>query len=172
MKNLKPHRNNPDKEARVEYRIENQQDFIYLWFEVKVSKSHVSKKFESESTDNWGLWDFDVVEVFLQKSPGNYIELQTSPLNQWFSLEIIKPREETAPLKSLGKSKIHGQLTEKGFQGEFIIDKSIIPGVGPNIYGNLTACLGSQEQRSYYALNINKEDCADFHRPELFLKLD
>ena len=51
----------------------------------------------------WGLWEWDVVEVFVASTTASasgptltpYYEYQVSPLGQHFELEILKPRVAT-----------------------------------------------------------------------------
>lgn len=115
---------------------------------------------------NWGLWEEDVVEVFLQKKGSrSYLELQLSPKSDVFALIVEKPREKFYfPQKLNIKTNVS--------KGEFSLEVPIkdIPGEGDMIMGNCFACLG-QKQQSYYALNINTEKAPDFHRPDLFVEL-
>ena len=172
MKKLSCHPSSvgPQREVFVSSKLENQ--FLVVHFIVKTETYNTSDKFVVDSYQNFGLWEFDVFEVFVQKCSGAYIELQVSPLNQWFALKIIKPRTQTEEIVDFGKTRVNGSLKNGAFQGEFIIDLAIIPGNGHWVYGNLCACLGSKDHRSFYALSLNEEKSPDFHRPDLFLNLD
>ena len=109
---------------------------------------------------------------FLQKSQssGGYLELQASPLQQLFALNIITPRKETKSVKQL-QSKIISKITETGFEVSFKIPLLEIPGEGKTIIGNYFACLGQENDRSYFSSNPNSEQKPDFHRPDLFIEL-
>ena len=42
-----------------------------------------------------GLWNKDVVEVFLKPGAArNYFEIEVSPLGQWADMRIVEPRVE------------------------------------------------------------------------------
>jgi hypothetical protein len=169
MQKLRPHLvNTPnDYDIHVTHRVEGTR--VVIDFDVQSKESHVSTEFCTDKLSNWGLWDFDVVEVFIQKKceKNHYLELQVSPLNQKFALLVKEPRKETIEIKSLS-SDISSTQTESGFKACFEIEVADIPGDSNEIYANFFACLGPKENRSYFALNINKEAEPDYHRPELF----
>jgi hypothetical protein len=131
--------------------------------------------FTNDWSKNWGLWNKDVVEAFLQlrKDPTDvkapYLEIQVSPLNQPFALVITEPRKTFfAPAKLLFTTQ--SAATEKLWQGQLKVE--LPPELkGDHLYGGFFSCL-SHEPREYYALETNPETNPDFHRPELFLKLD
>ena len=128
---------------------------------------HVSEKFGHEY-QNWGLWDYDVFEVFLTRSESSklpYLEIQVSPLNQKFALLINKPRENTEYPKSCpfqAKNEFSGDL----WKSSISIDIQDIPGESETINGNIHAILGTP--RNYFSMNVNPEEAPDFHRPEYF----
>jgi hypothetical protein len=136
---------------------------------------HHDSVFTSEWLKNWGLWNKDVMEAFLQlrshendvKAP--YLEIQVSPLNQPFALIITEPRNIFFPPKTL--DFVHEvTLTDKLWIGkmEVLLPEEL---KGHLLYGGFFSIL-STEPREYYALETNPENNPDFHRPELFLKLD
>jgi hypothetical protein len=172
MKKLHAHAQNTDSssEIYVDYKI--QGEFVHVLFEVSTAEININEKFSQDNFDNFGLWDFDVVEVFIQKENKNnhYLELQISPANQKFALLIKKPRIETESYSPLN-SKISSTKTSSGFKAEFFIHIDDIPGNSEHIKANFFCCLGPQENKSYFALNINQEVTPDFHRPELFISL-
>lgn len=151
-------------------------------FLVKKKKPHFFCFTESFSKNdyrkNWGLWNNDVVEVFVQnrkdvsdqRSP--YWEIQVSPLNQPFGLYIEKPREifnipETLNLKTQTK------LFEDDFH--YLWESQLhleLPIADQEIFLGAFACLGFENEREYFSLNPNTEEKPDFHRPELFLPLN
>lgn len=124
---------------------------------------------------NWGLWNHDVVEAFLQlrndpqdlKAP--YLEIQVSPLNQPFALIITEPRKTFFPPEALDfstTSEEEGRIWKSTLTVKLPSDLK-----GTHLYGGFFACL-DQNPREYYALEVNPEDKPDFHRPELFLSLE
>lgn len=131
--------------------------------------------FGQDWAKNWGLWNKDVVEAFLQlrahehDTGAPYLEIQVSPLNQPFALIIVEPRKTFhAPvtLDFQTQSSIEGRV----WTGKLTVD---LPSdlVGDKLYGGFFSCL-AEGPREYYALEPNPEQNPDFHRPELFLPLD
>lgn len=131
--------------------------------------------FGSDYSKNWGLWNKDVIESFLQlrKTKGDltapYLEIQVSPLNQPFALMIVEPRKTFHAPEALDFTS-SVELTDKLWTGkmEVTLPDSMS---GDHLFGGFFSCLGS-EPREFYALEPNPEDKPDFHRPELFLRLD
>ena len=130
--------------------------------------------FNQDWSKNWGLWNKDVVEAFLQlrQSPEDtrapYLEIQISPLNQPFALIVTEPRITYFAPKALDfKSEV--TLTDKLWitKLEVTLPEEV---TGDILFGGFFACLGAIT-REYYALNPNPEMNPDFHRPELFLSL-
>lgn len=130
--------------------------------------------FTHDWAKNWGLWNKDVVEAFLQlrshpddvKAP--YLEVQVSPLNQPFALIITEPRKIFAAPKLLD---FFHEVEFEGRQWKTTM-KIMLPSElqGTEIYGSFFACL-DHEPREYFALEPNQENNPDFHRPDLFLPL-
>ncbi len=135
----------------------------------------VDEVFTTDWLKNWGLWNKDVLEAFLQlrkdendlKAP--YLEIQVSPLNQPFALIITEPRKTFFPPGTLD-FKTEVTLTDKLWTGkmEVTLPEELR---GGKLYGGFFSCL-TTEPREFYALSPNPEANPDFHRPELFLSLD
>lgn len=154
--------------------------FSFHFFVKKLKPNYfcISNEFSQDHySKNWGLWNTDVVEVFLQNRKSadevtaSYFELQVSPLNQPFALLIEKPRvtfhiPENLSLKTESKT----------FENElcYLWESSIhfeAPFATQEIYLNVFACLGHGENREYFAFNPNLDPKPDFHRPEFFLPI-
>lgn len=172
MKNLRPHHNNPTNDYSVTFECNTSNNQVVIDLDVKASSLSLSEEFSCEGFGNWGLWDYDVVEVFLTRDEVNqhYIELQVSALSQKFALLVKKPRLLTESFNPKG-SIIKGHRTSTGFSAQFCVDASDIPGSSSIIKGNFFSCLGPKDGRCYFAKNINIEAEPDFHRPELFLPI-
>ena len=177
MPQLTPHHSNKNKDIRVQYTIELKEKQLFIKFTVKNSPISTNASFLKDGWGNIGLWDYDVVEVFVQfsdQADGHYLELQVSPLSQKFALLIKRPRVEVEKVTNL-KSEASGSESENGFEALFKIDYRDIPGKAKTktniIKAGLFACLGKGEGRNFFALNINTEAQADFHRPELFKEI-
>ncbi|MBY0516692.1 MAG: hypothetical protein K2P81_07285 [Bacteriovoracaceae bacterium] len=163
----------------VKGRISQKAQEILLEFEVEKQNHqewiHHLKFSESDFRKNWELWNFDVVEAFLQlrNHPNDihapYVEIQVSPLNQKLALVILKPRVSFfTPLNLDFTSQTQKSDSKWSTQIKLTLPSALLS--QGELWGGLFACLGSHE-RSYLALNPNPEDKPDFHRPELFKKL-
>jgi hypothetical protein len=151
----------------VDYQIA--QDRIKLKFLISnYNTLNISDEFSDRACENWGLWNFDVIEFFVRASGANeYLELQTSLNNKQFILKIIRARE------------IYYTPMDLTFNSNSLADNgSITVEVDlPNIWnttkleGNFFAILGPCDSRCHYAWKLDPNTSADFHRPDLFEKL-
>jgi hypothetical protein len=162
--------------VKVSWQREGRKIIIQFSLQKRSSGAWVSNpSFSSEYSKNWGLWDADVVESFLQlrQSPDDvtapYLEIQVSPRNQPFALIITKPREKYYVPEGLD-FKTHVEVGPRTWTAMMEV---VLPAELPGefLYGGFFACL-SESPREFYALEPNPEINPDFHRPELFLKLD
>lgn len=173
---LKPHASSPINETQIRGEILRQgRKIIWKMNLTPVRAWHVNPKFGEDPRKNWELWNWDVVEAFFQmrshaadtKAP--YLELQISPRGQALCLVILRPREAFyTPLELPIKCSV--DLFEGGLATHVEVE---LPEelVGRELWGGLFSCLG-EAPREYYALNPNPEERPDFHRPELFQRLD
>lgn len=134
----------------------------------------IDPAFTPDWSKNWGLWNKDVVEAFLQlRSSENdltapYLEIQVSPANQPFALIIKEPRKVFhAPPKLDFQHEVSIEGREWAATMTVILPEELS---GTEVYGGFFACL-DHDPREYYALELNPEANPDFHRPELFLPL-
>lgn len=172
MHNLALHISNTLSKSVVKVDFKLKDQLLVIDFEVFASDLVTSDEFCTKSFENWGLWETDVVEVFLTKSVEKlpYLELQLSPLQQKFALIVESPREKYQYPEVIN-TKFQSEVDKKSWKATFKVPVSEIPGEGNEIFGNFHACLGNKKNRSYYGLNINPEVKVDFHRPDLFIKL-
>ena len=125
--------------------------------------------------ENWGLWEHDVVELFLQPRPypdvtsGPYLELQLSPLGQPFALVVEEPARRYGAPATLAFLR-ENSLREDFWRVRVAVQ---VPGYAPGapLFGNLTACLGPEGARIYWGLTLNEDGEVDFHRPAGFVQL-
>lgn len=137
--------------------------------------SVVNSSYGTDPRKNWELWNWDVVEAFLQlRSSAEdvfapYLELQVSPLNQALALVIRKPRVSFyTPLALEFNSHVDTDADGYTMRAQVRLPAEL---QGAELWGGLFACLG-QSPREYWALKSNPEANPDFHRPELFERLD
>jgi hypothetical protein len=173
MKKLLAHHKNPNCSSKVEILYNILESQVHIEFFIHTAQVNTNDTFLKTGHDNYGLWDYDVAEVFLQgECPhDSYLELQCSPLGQKFALIVEEPRKKTKKPMNL-KTKFESRETETGFYIKFIVPATDIPGGLTKLRGNFTACLGKKTERSYFALNINSDELPDFHKPELFQNLE
>lgn len=141
-------------------------------FEVNNPTPYFNPSFDKHSSQ-WGLWDFDVVEIFVSSHGSNkYFEFQLSPLSQYFELEIFEPRKKFN--KNYKSHSIYeSTLEENGAWTGFI---SIpLESIGCKeediIVGNMFACLGPPEKRRYFSAFLPIQEIPDFHLPQYFRPL-
>jgi hypothetical protein len=160
---------------KVEWDIKGIDVMIQFTVNKRSSRPWLSdEKFTHDWSKNWGLWNKDVVEAFLQLRSHKddltapYLEVQVSPLNQPFALIITEPRKIYAAPKILD---FFHEVSVEGRSWKTAM-KLTLPSdlVGAEVYGGFFACL-DQGPREYFALEPNSELNPDFHRPELFLPL-
>ena len=143
-------------------------------FQVESSLPFQTRPELQDPQSNWGLWEGDVVELFLQlQGPGSpYYEFQVSPLGQRFQLQIQKPRVEwdssfrcqgfnsgvsRASTGGSWQARLEIPLGELGWDGEV-----------RSIRGGAFAILGGKSERSYWAAFLPRQEKPDFHLPEEF----
>lgn len=172
MLELQAHPSSGPSAFRVFASFEVKKQSVIVDFDVHADSLNISNEFNKENWDNPGLWDFDVVEVFIQKksSANHYLELQVSPADQKFALLVKTPREDYEKVIKLA-SKAVATRTDSGFKASFNIELKDIPGEGEEIFANFHACLGKKDSRSYFSYKLNEGKQADFHRPEFFERI-
>lgn len=161
--------------VKVDWSISGREVSLNFTVTKRTSKAFLSDSvFTEDWAKNWGLWNKDVVEAFIQlrshkddlKAP--YLEVQVSPLNQPFALVIFEPRKTFQAPKVLNFEHsvvIDGKTWSTSMK--FTLPEEL---KGDLVYGGFFSCLES-DPREYYALEPNPENNPDFHRPELFLEL-
>jgi hypothetical protein len=66
--------------------------YVYFAYRCKYTELNIYKD-ANPAVEKWGLWDRDVVEVFINPQPervNHYYEFEVSPNNLWIDLEINK----------------------------------------------------------------------------------
>jgi hypothetical protein len=135
---------------------------------------NVNSNFSYDYRKNWELWNWDVLEAFVQlrrnasdfEAP--YLELQISPENKAFSLIILKPRVSFYTPLDL---KIHSEVSLSGNLWSMNCEVEL-PDVlrGHELFAGLFACLGAH--RVYYAPTKWPNAPLDFHQPQHFLSFN
>lgn len=160
---------------KIDWDVQGQDVTLQFTVNKRTSRPWLSDPvFTHDWSKNWGLWNKDVVEAFIQlrSSPDDikapYLEIQVSPANQPFALIIVEPRKTFHAPRSLDfvhESSLEGRSWTATMK--FTLPSEL---KGDIVYGGFFSCL-EQDPREYYALEPNPENNPDFHRPELFLPL-
>jgi hypothetical protein len=124
----------------------------------------------------WGLWDGDVVEVFIQAPDfdaelnPHYFEFQVAPNGSFFELEIFQPRVSLNRNFRSGFRKGVSRLESDLWQSWMEIDLTSLgwKNVPSALLGGVFSILGPTEDRGYYSAFIRGQSVPDFHLPKLF----
>ncbi|MDX1980867.1 MAG: molybdate ABC transporter substrate-binding protein [Bryobacteraceae bacterium] len=168
----------PMPEARTEVRSLWTRDNLYFLFAGRFVSLFL-KPDPSTTKETWGLWDYDVAEVFIGHDLKNislYKEFEVSPQNEWVDLDVDRAR----------KGKEVDWLWNSNFRFRSRIDrkagiwycemqipwKSIDtrkPAAGNELRLNLYRIEGGPEKRKYIAWQ--PVNAPSFHTPEAFGRL-
>jgi hypothetical protein len=148
-------------------------DELTARFDVTCDSTHSNPALARDASQ-WGLWDWDVVELFLQPRAGDstYYEFQVSALGQFFELEIFEPRKRFNKEFSSGFGH-KASMRPGGWTAEMRIPLAKLgwKGDAAMLRGNAFAILGAPSPRSYWSLFLPPQQKPDFHLPEKFLPL-
>lgn len=84
--------------ARTEIRSLWTERHLYFLFASHYEHMHLQKPAKPKE-ESWGLWDYDVVEVFIGWDPSRihaYKEFEVSPQGEWVDLDIDRSRKPPA----------------------------------------------------------------------------
>jgi hypothetical protein len=87
----------PMPAARTEIRSRWTPDNLYFLFSASYESMYLKPSPIKEET--WGLWDFDVVEVFIGYELDRmerYKEFEVSPMEEWVDLDVDRARKDKA----------------------------------------------------------------------------
>jgi hypothetical protein len=152
-----------------------QGDELTVRFDVTAASSHSNPALARDAAQ-WGLWDWDVVELFIQPRANDptYYEFQVSPLDQFFELEIFEPRKRFNKEYSSGFGH-KASSRPGGWTAEMRISLAKLGwnGEATTLRGNAFAIIGggAPSPRSYWSLFLSQQQKPDFHLPEKFLPL-
>lgn len=130
----------------------------------------------SKQSSQWGLWDWDVVELFLSVNDDpTYYEFQVSPLGQYFELEIFEPRLRfNKDFKSGFTVSVAPESNDAPcWRAEMRIPLSALGWDRrlESIRGNAFAILGEGQARTYWSAFLEPQKTPDFHLPRCFRTL-
>lgn len=113
-----------------------------------------------------GLWDYEVVELFLLAADGTYFEFELGPAGHWLALYLSGIRQPGAcPLPQ----HVGTQRAEGRWLGSARFPTGAFP--SPFLAGNACAIHGQGAQRRYASSAPLPGGEPDFHQPARFLRL-
>lgn len=131
-----------------------------------------------ENGDCWGIWNFDVVEVFIGDNPNikKYFEFVISPLNQKIDVKHNKNKSKEESFDTIWNSNWQTAVkiddNRKIWIAEFRIPFSAISTEkienNKKFRFNLFRCHDKDPNRKYLAMNATFTDRPSFHVPEKF----
>lgn len=114
----------------------------------------------------WGLWDYEVVELFVLGADERYTEIELSPWGHHLVLRLEGRREVVERELPLSYS---AEIVGERWTGRARVPRSLLP-PGPH-RGNAYAIRGVGVGRRYLAWAAVPGPAPDFHRLERFLDL-
>ena len=113
-----------------------------------------------------GLWDFEVVEVFIVGASGAYTEIELSPHGHHLVLQLSGPRVVERRMLPLSyEAKIEGDV----WAGKAEVPLTLLPDVPVCI--NAFSIHGTSLQRRFLAWTPLPGPAPDFHQPHRFAEL-
>lgn len=168
-----------DESVKVGFGIAG--DKLRIRFEVQTFEINVNPEMDRESPQ-WGLWDWDVVELFLGFRSASkagcvgvpYYEFQVSPLGQYLELKINEPRVDTDREFRSGLTYGARILSDDPYdvRWEAWMEVPLKPlgwnGNPDDLIGGAFSILGSEGRKRYWSLFLPPQTKPDFHLPEHF----
>jgi hypothetical protein len=115
-----------------------------------------------------GLWNYEVVELFLLGASGNYLEIELGPHGHYLIYHLSGIRQVTACLTPLNcRTEISGHL----WRGSIAVDLKN-PDITPLQSVNAYAVHGQGTERRFLAAFPLPGKTPDFHQPHYFKSLD
>lgn len=163
-------------QLKVELKSEHLQKIITVTCQAPLGSAwHTQDSFDIDSRKNWGLWNFDVIEIFWQnRQEANqvqapYHEWQIAPNNKSFCLDISLPSiSYSTPL--ICPIKFQSQIQQSKWIASFIIPEIVYKNFKFPYLG-VFAILGQGPDKAYYALNLPVTSKPNFHLPQFFLPI-
>lgn len=117
-----------------------------------------------------GLWNFEVVELFLLGAGLRYLELEFGPHGHWLALELEGARNVVRSEISREAVRFETEHSEGRWRGTARVDASLLPAGLDRL--NAYAIHGTDLQRRHLAAFASPGPSPDFHRLEHFRPFD
>lgn len=121
-----------------------------------------------DSPAGWtrGLWEYELVELFLLGGGGQYLEIELGPHGHYL-VYFLKGVRQVA--RSVAPLRAACVIASGRWQGEIVISCADLPGEITHVNGY--ALHGQGAQRRYLASAPVPGPAPDFHQPHAFLPL-
>ncbi|MBX3299626.1 MAG: carbohydrate-binding family 9-like protein [Acidobacteria bacterium] len=149
--------------------------YLYIKFDAEQNEPLVVSKSPDLKRKTIGLWDRDVLEIFIapdRAKPHKYFEFELAPTGEWIDLGIeVTPTERKTDWEyASGMSS--AVRTE---DGKVVMAMKIpfsalgkAPKTGDLWMGNLFRCVGRDPGRGYLAWRPTRTEKPNFHVPDVF----
>ena len=167
----------PLPEARTEIRSLWTKDNLYFLFTARYESMYLRPEPQLDK-ETHGLWDFDVVEVFIGhdlERPHLYREFEVSPRGEWVDLDVDKTKKDIADWKWDSHFRFHTKIDEASKTWHCLMEipwKSIAPATPApkqEFRLNLYRIEGGPQDRKY--ITWRAVDSPSFHTPAKFGRL-
>lgn len=167
----------PMKGSNAEIRSVWTPTNLYFLFISRFETQHL-KENPSATEETWGLWDYDVVEVFIGHDLENinvYKEFEISPQSEWVDLDVDKTKKPMVDWKWNSNMKFSNRVDQanKIWYCEMQIPWKAIavkPAAADQLFRlNLYRIEGKGEGRKFLAWR--PVNAPSYHTPERFGKL-
>jgi hypothetical protein len=161
---------------RVEVGFELKGGSLLADFRVEAPSIHANPAIP-RGVSHWGLWEWDVVELFLSVAEGAaplpYLEVQLSPLGQHVELLVHEPRVRwDAGFRSGFNARVR-PFDSRAWEAGIEIPLKALGWSGDpaRLRGGAFAILGGPGERECFGLFLPEQEKPDFHLPEFFRKI-
>ena len=110
-----------------------------------------------------GLWEYEVVELFIAGQDGRYLELEFGPYGHYLALSFAGVRQQSGGPHELRYRTV---VLKHTWIGTAFIPRSLLP-PGPH-RANATAIHGEKPRRRFLSATVLPGEAPDFHQPEHF----
>lgn len=154
------------------------EESILFYFQCWFNSLNVNREWSTDESV-YGLWEKDVVEVFLgPASCDDYFEIEASPLGQWLDVHVLKPRVHVdfswnsglkLKVKVDEKERIWRACLALPFQPMVeVLALERTPQAGEAWRLNLYRMAGEEPDREYLSWRPTFTPRPDFHVPSSF----
>lgn len=151
----------PENAAHVSLRIQGSQAVFAV-----DAQYHRDPLPDAPAGPLWGLWEHEVVELFVATSPREYVELELGPHGHWIALSFQGVRNAIAcPCPSRSWARVEAER----WRGELHVPASLVRDASTF---NACSIHGVGAQRVYASSTPLPGEQPDFHQPDHFSRIE